>query len=1099
MSIRNASETIDATAVVVGLYDDGEETVLTRTDIPARGTVVVQFAWMPDAVGMHSLKGVVDPHTEFIDHNHHDNFFAIDVAVANATPPGADLVLSALEVPATPDLSVVPRATFTNSGPNSVAAPFVFRATDASGMPVFSYVAIAGPIPPGGSVSIDVPWPADSPLEAFSGIINPRFRVSELNSINNVIIRNPPPSDLYVTEVSIYQLKGQEFPLPVISFRVVNGGSNVVGAFRTKVLNVEEGFFEEVVTNGLAAGAAVYVSVSLPTDIIKGGANETDISIEADSDHVVSETDETNNVGVAHFRWLPPDEHRWVSIGPKLMVPGNGGATGVLNAIAVAPLPSVPGNEIIMYVAAAAYGIGPSQCGIWRSLDSGATWQPVGDSFPISRIDALAIPPTNHSHVYAVATSGAVFKSADMGTSWKQISTEASQTAGRDGGAFFVHPTNPSRLFLTCGDGVRRSIDGGATWQLVLGTGTATPATGLVMDPSNPNHLVAALLGTGIPTATGCGVVLSTPNGLYESYDGGDTWCHVIPCSGSDPFPNISDVGRIGLAVSGSKLFASFKEAQDWTLFHTTDVACSIGGSLRRQWHRGWVALTCPQSNPQCDSEAKRGWSGLYADPVDSNFVYRGGTDLYVSDDGGDSFHAPNVPAHADHHGFATDPRDHRTVYTVGDGGVYRSTDQGMTWTQTGAGITNTEFYDIADAPSAPNTVIGGTQDNASVSYDGSSTVWQDLGCCGGTCDGDAVDVDPFNSQTRYIMGQGTNELCKSINGGSFAGFGNGLPARNQSGSHERFQVHPLIPATVVFPAVKLYRTTSGAPPGSWSALDIDASNDIRRSAIDGSANLYYAGATNGSIHAGVNGANWKVVFNHPMSAMVTDIEVNLDDPSRVYVAFAGNNTGRVYRMSRPTMNLGSAWTMAFADITSNLPPSEIVQSLAVDRNAPFVVYAGTAETVYRGQSVDGGVDWNWTPYRYGLPSAIDIRELEVHPTTGVIRAGTVGRGAYEILTGPAIGSVLSAEGRVVLHRVNDVGTGYGPPGDAIDGEVIVQLDTWPGKAFGFQLRNNAEKARRRGMLNTLRTAFNNDFRVRLDYIRSGIHNGTIIRVVDIR
>jgi hypothetical protein len=37
---------------------------------------------------------------------------------------------------------------------------------------------------------------------------------------------------------------------------------------------------------------------------------------------------------------------------------------------------------------------------------------------------------------------------------------------------------------------------------------------------------------------------------------------------------------------------------------------------------------------------------------------------------------------------------------------------------------------------------------------------------------------------------------------------------------------------------------------------------------------------------------------------------------------------------------------------------------------------------------------------------------------------------------------------------VNEVGTGYGPPDDFLDAEVIVWLDSEPEKAFGFQLRN---------------------------------------------
>jgi len=96
------------------------------------------------------------------------------------------------------------------------------------------------------------------------------------------------------------------------------------------------------------------------------------------------------------------------------------------------------------------------------------------------------------------------------------------------------------------------------------------------------------------------------------------------------------------------------------------------------------------------------------------------------------------------------------------------------------------------------------------------------------------------------------------------------------------------------------------------------------------------------------------------------------------------------------------------------------------------------------------------------------------------------------------IGELLGARGRIVLLRVHDVGTGFGPPVDRIDGEVVVQLDTEPGRAFGFQLRKDANLPVRRRMLAVLRDAFANDRPVAIDYLRTGQHNGTLIRVAEL-
>ncbi len=1086
VTIRNESETLDANAVVLALNEETKDIDALRADLAANQTLTVHLSWEAGSPGVHTLVAAIDPAGEFIDHNRLDNVLTAEILVALAPPKGGELAVT-VALLQTPDQSLAPQATIINNGDLPALAPFAFEGFEAAGSMLVSQSDLLGPIRPGESVLVNISWPADVPIERYLARVEPRFFANEINPLNNIVVRNPLPTDLYVETVSVYQLKNDGETVPMVSFRVVNGGANSVGTFRTEIRNVQEARAFEVVTTGLAAGQKVFISFLLPTDIIKGGEPEFDIRITADSTNSIAETNEGNNASSVHFQWALPQIDRWVSIGPRVMIPDNGGATGVLDVIAVARSSPAPDAQLIMYVAAAAYAAEPSQSGIWLSENSGETWRPVGDSLPSTRIMALAIPPMAPMQVYAVASSGEVFKSEDTGTSWKQISDQALEPRVQDGGGFFVHPTDPLRLYLTCRDGVRRSLDAGVTWQRVLGTGSDTFASGLVMNLSNPDHLIAAVTGAGVVTSASC--FLNPPAiGLYESFDGGTTWCRAVRCPGSDAFPDLADVSRIGLAISGSHLFASFKTSNDWSVYYTTELSCFIGPSSGRTWRRGYT-LSGDAAGPR--------WSGLYADPGDPNFVYAHGTHMLISDDGGRTFHNPSTPAHADHHGFATDPRDHRVVYTLGDGGIYKSTDNGDHWAQIGHGITNAELYDIADAPSNPAILIAGTQDNGNVKYDGISPNWTAVGVCE-SGDGDIIEIDPTNDRTVYIMGQYSDQLCKSTNGGPFVAFDQGLPG---GCPHLRYLIHPRIPTTLLYPCGLLYRTTTNTPPANWIplAVPIAADDFIQTAAVDGGADLYYAGTARGALYAGVNGVNWQLVFTHPSAMGTTDIEFDPDDPRTVYASFGGGFTRRVYRLRRPAAIPAGPWTMTAADITANLPQNESVRALGVDRNHLLTIYAGTHKSVHRGRSLDGGVTWAWTPYRYGLPSAVDVRDLEVHPTTGVIRAGTVGRGAFEVFTGPPVGSLLAAEGRVTSIRVHEVGTGYGPPGDVIDGEVVILLDTWPGRAFGFTLRENADKNAHRGMLNTLRTALRNDSRVRVDYIRTGVHNGRIIRVLDIR
>jgi hypothetical protein len=91
---------------------------------------------------------------------------------------------------------------------------------------------------------------------------------------------------------------------------------------------------------------------------------------------------------------------------------------------------------------------------------------------------------------------------------------------------------------------------------------------------------------------------------------------------------------------------------------------------------------------------------------------------------------------------------------------------------------------------------------------------------------------------------------------------------------------------------------------------------------------------------------------------------------------------------------------------------------------------------------------------------------------------------------------IRNASGKITALRVHDVGTGYGPASDSIDVEVVITLNTQPGKAFGFQLRNDTNRVARQGMLDLLRDGFNNDWTVNIDYdIIPGKNNGVIFRV----
>ena len=92
-----------------------------------------------------------------------------------------------------------------------------------------------------------------------------------------------------------------------------------------------------------------------------------------------------------------------------------------------------------------------------------------------------------------------------------------------------------------------RTQDGGKTWEKILYVNEKTGAAELVMDPTNPNKLIAAMWEhKRDPWFFKSG---GEGSGLYMTYDGGDTWKEITSENG---LPK-GDLGRIGLAIAPGK------------------------------------------------------------------------------------------------------------------------------------------------------------------------------------------------------------------------------------------------------------------------------------------------------------------------------------------------------------------------------------------------------------------------------------------------------------------------------------------------------------------------------------------------------------------
>src|SRR5207248_3746626 len=104
-------------------------------------------------------------------------------------------------------------------------------------------------------------------------------------------------------------------------------------------------------------------------------------------------------------------------------------------------------------------------------------------------------------------------------------------------------------------------------------------------------------------------------------------------------------------------------------------------------------------------------------DPTNAINIYVAGTlngTFLFSRDGGQTFTPSNDRLHVDSHMVGVAPSNPSVIYTGNDGGVWQSTDAGVTWLRdrNNSTFSATQFQSIAVHPTDPNFSIGGTQDN---------------------------------------------------------------------------------------------------------------------------------------------------------------------------------------------------------------------------------------------------------------------------------------------------------------------------------------------------------------------------------------------------
>nr|MCU0404827.1 hypothetical protein [Chitinophagaceae bacterium] len=206
------------------------------------------------------------------------------------------------------------------------------------------------------------------------------------------------------------------------------------------------------------------------------------------------------------------------------------------------------------------YYMGITGGGVWKTDDMGLTWRNISDGYmKTGSVGAIAVAESNSNIVYAGMGEHAprgvmthhgdgMYKSMDAGKTWTKIGLDSSQHIAR----IVIHPQNPDVVYVAAQGplygpgterGIFRSTNGGKTWEKVLYVNEKTGCSELSIDMNNPTVLYAAMWEHGRkPWQVISG---GEGSGLYKSVDGGSTWKKI-----HNGLPK--EMGKMAIAVSRS-------------------------------------------------------------------------------------------------------------------------------------------------------------------------------------------------------------------------------------------------------------------------------------------------------------------------------------------------------------------------------------------------------------------------------------------------------------------------------------------------------------------------------------------------------------------
>ena len=663
------------------------------------------------------------------------------------------------------------------------------------------------------------------------------------------------------------------------------------------------------------------------------------------------------------------------------------------------------------------YYFGGADGGVWKTTNSGLTWQSVWPHDAVGAIGAIAIDPHDRNTVWVgtgepnlrndISYGDGLWVTRDGGAHWRNAGLRATWAIAQ----IVVDPKNSQRVWIAAvgnpyrdssARGVYRTTDGGRSWQHTLYLGPTSGASDLAIDPHDPDVVFAGIWQfRRVPWNFSSGGPL---DGIFKSVDGGTTWRRLH----GNGLPR-GPMGRIGIAVAGQRVYAII-QSKEGVLWRSND-----GGAR-------WRLMTTDTLVNQRPFYMSR----LAVDPSDPDRVFFSSEDLIETNDGGKTYHDVLGAVHQDHHGLWIS-HDGRRMIEANDGGAPISIDGGTTWDWR-FNVVLAQIYRIGYDEQNPYRVCGGIQDNDS--YCGPSdslsplgienSDWRDVGN-----DGDGSWVWPQPGDPSSIWNVGVNELNGQLgifdlhsrqnydispdvtdtNGRALAG----LPFRSNWEAPIAFSPFD---ASAYFGANVLFQTRDRGR--TWTTLSPDLTrNDPSKQLVAGGpintdvsgAEFYdtifdiapsrlepgriWVGTDDGFVQLTTDGgAHWHNVTPAGVEpwGRIDTVEASSADARRAYVAVDRHVMGDPRPYVFVTDDSGATWR----PIVNGLPADQYVHVVREDPANADVLYAGLEQGVW--YTLDRGAQWH--SLRLNMP-AVAVHDMRIQPQRHDLAIATHGRGFW--------------------------------------------------------------------------------------------------------